>query len=129
MFLTCCERSAAIKILRMSLKEPNMILALSDLTLNPRIKHHHSRTWLGVMLQKIWRGLRPKFHKNLLYNGLLKTHPIWRLALMMQIHHTLTFLLSLRSLIPLFLKVLHLYIYVTSFHVTSFLTVNTIFHE
>jgi hypothetical protein len=52
----------------MSLKELNKILVLFDLTLNPRIKTHHSRTLLGVMPQKIWREPKPKIHKNLLHN-------------------------------------------------------------
>lgn len=99
----------------LQLKELNMILVLSDLTLNPRIITHHSRTSLGVTCQKIWRDPKPKFHKNLLLNGVLEAHLIWYLALMMQTRHTLIFLLSLRSLVLLSLKVLHLYICAISF--------------
>uniref|UniRef100_A0A452XHM8 AIR9-like A9 domain-containing protein n=1 Tax=Aegilops tauschii subsp. strangulata TaxID=200361 RepID=A0A452XHM8_AEGTS len=99
-------------------KELSVILVLYDLTLNPRIKTHHSRTLLGVMYQKISREPKPKLH--------LARH----LAPMMETCLTLIFLLSSRSPVLLSLKVLDNFDLCNFILlISSVLMVNINFHE
>lgn len=88
------------------LKYLSMIHILSHWTLSPRIKTHHSSALVEVTYRMLRRVLKSNMHENILLIGVMETQLIWYPVLRIQTLHIRIFLLFLRSLDLLSLKVI-----------------------